>query len=201
MAARSAQAERRMKQLERAGRIQSSEAGVVLFAGSERRGKATGREGALTISLVAREVPIEIRADVLLDIVRAELLALYRQQIMQGRKPDGGPQPRLGKSASQVQDRKGGRGFRTGFLADNLRSPKMTGTTASARARILPPTKRNVFIASEAARGIFYLLIGADAERSIQEMVDAFLTKIFADAAGVGGRKMEPAREREAKEG
>lgn len=196
MNADASRAQRRLRQLEKRGRV-DPQAGAVLMAGSEARGKS----GGLTVSLVAKNVTVEIRADALLDAARAELLALYRLWTIQSLRPDtGGPMPPLKKAAAAVEGRKGGRGYRTGFLADSWRSPKMTGTTAAARARILPPTNRNVFVAEEAKRGVFYLLIGPRHEAVLQEVTDRFVDKAIADAAGVRGVVMRPVVEREAKD-
>jgi hypothetical protein len=197
-------AERRVRELERKGRFDpSSPAGAVLFAGAERRGSEGGRDGALTITLVAREVGIELRADALLDVVRVQLLEKFRLDIMAGRRPDtGGPQKPLPEKRAQAKGRKSPhRGYATGELADGLRSPRMTGTTANARARLLPPTSRNAFVGGEAKRGVFFLLLGASHERLMQEATDAFIDKAIADAAGVRGTVMVPKATREAGDG
>jgi len=194
-------AERRTRELERKGRVDpSSPAGAVLFAGSERRGSESGRDGALTVSLVAKEVGIEIRADALLDVVRVQLLEKFRLDIMEGRRPDtGGPQKPLPEKRAEAKNRKSPyRGYATGGLADGLRSPRMTGTTASARARILPPTSRNVYIAGEAKRGVFFLLLGPAHEQLMQEATDVFIDKVIEDAAGLRGVVMVPKATREA---
>jgi len=197
-------AERRVRELERKGRVDpASPAGAVLFAGAERRGSEAGRDGALTVTLVAREVGIEIRADALLDVVRVQLLQKFRIDITEGRRPDtGGPQKPLPESKAEAKGRRSPhRGYASGVFADGLRSPRMTGTTANARARILPPTSRNAFVGGEAKRGVFFLLLGPSHERLMQEATDAYIDKAIADAAGVRGVVMVPKATREASDG
>jgi hypothetical protein len=197
-------AERRVRELERKGRVDpASPAGAVLFAGTERRGSEAGRDGALTISLVAKEVGIEIRADALLDVVRVQLLQKFRIDITEGRRPDtGAPQKPLPEAKAEAKGRRSPhRGYATGVFADGLRSPKMTGTTANARSRILPPTTRNVYVATEAKRGVFFLLLGPSHERLMQDATDTFIDKAIADAAGVRGVVMVPKVSREAGDG
>lgn len=181
---------RRMRQLERAGKVDpSSPSGAVLFAGDNKDPKT----GALSVSFAAPNVGIEIRADAILDVVRAELLELLRANIEAGLDPDGRPQPPLSARALRAKGRKSRfRGYASGVLASGLRSPKMTGTTANAKARILPPTSRNAAVAQAAKFGVTFIGIGPAHEAAIQQITDAFVDKALADAAGLRDVVMVP---------
>ncbi|WP_434417784.1 hypothetical protein [Nannocystis pusilla] len=150
--------------------------GVVTFAGTN---KAKSRSGdtKITTTFVADIPSINTRADLIVDAVTHALLVYFRQAIQSGSKPDGsGEQVRLSQAAAANPKRLGPvRGFDTGHMSDNLRRTPITGTTTNARARVLPPTDRNVFIGTEAKRGIFYLSTGGEVETLIQQTLQRWL--------------------------
>lgn len=127
-------------------------------------------------------------AGLLVDALRTALLALYRQGILEGEKPDGsGAQPPLGAKALAVKDRRGKtRGYRSGYLADNLRASKITGSTTKASSRIVPPTNRNVYIASEAKRGNTFFSLSGIAAQLIAEVTDQFIAGGLVNANRAG---------------
>jgi len=115
-----------------------------------------------------------IRADTILGAVATDLIKYYRQRVMVGRTTDtGDPLPGLVRRGKG--ERKGGRGYKTGFFADTIRMKDVQGKTNSARVRILPDTRRNVFIAKEAQRGIFYFAVQGDAAQVISNAVNDVL--------------------------
>lgn len=155
---------------------------VVFFAGTTRKRKADKADGAkgdvkITTTFAAEALEINTSADLLVDAATHALLVYYRNAIMSGTKPDGsGPQVKLSQASAADPSRLSEyRGFKTGVLADGIRRTAITGTTTKARASILPPTNRNVFVAEEAKRGIFYLRLGGEADKVIQATVQEWL--------------------------
>lgn len=169
-----------IKQAQRSGKLGKSlpHAGTILVG--EQGTKTTAkhkRRGLTTTFASGANWDFSLDAGLLVDALTTGLLVLYRQGIMSGAKPDGsGTQPPLSeKVAAQRGRRSSHRGYKTGFLADNLRRSKITGTTTTARARILPPTNRNVFMAAEAKRGVSFFSVTGTAALVIAEITDEFV--------------------------
>lgn len=133
---------------------------------------------AIGTSVVTAGFAIDLRADALVDAMSRALLVRHRDAIASGQKPEGGPQRPLSEGRRNDADReKPVRGYKTGHLADNLRRSKITGTTAKATAKILPPSDRNVFVALELERGVHYFSVegeaGEAAGQAARDIVDA----------------------------
>ncbi len=158
------------KTLPHAGTILVGEQGTKTVGKHRRRGLRTTFASGSTWSF-------SLDAGLLVDAISTALLVFFRQGIMSGEKPDGtGSQPPLtAKVAGQKERRSKFRGYRTGFLADNLRRSKITGSTTRASSRILPPTNRNVFIAGEAKRGVSFFSVTGAAGEVITAVVDKFI--------------------------
>ena len=137
---------------------ESSDAGVVLVP--ERNDPDPDAADGVKIGtqIVSAGFALDIRADFLVDAIAQTLLVHHHKAISTGQKPEGGPQRPLSEGRRNDADRAGPfRGYKSGHLADDLRRGKITGTTAKATTRVLPPTDRNAFLATEAARGVHYL--------------------------------------------
>lgn len=129
---------------------------------------------------------IDVDARAIVDVARRAILGETSENIRQGRRPDGGPQRPLSKrTAADPKRESPHRGFRTGHMADELRATPIKGSSASAESTVAVPTDRNVFIATEAQRGVRYL--GVDGP------VAAAVDRAVAEAVGamVEGRKVE----------
>jgi hypothetical protein len=129
---------------------------------------------------------IDIDARAIVDVARRTILAETSENIREGRRPDGGPQRPLSKRAAADPSRESPhRGFKSGHMADELRASPIKGTSAQAESTVLPPTDRNVFIATEAQRGVRYLGIGPAIAAAVDQAV--------AEAVGamMEGRKVE----------
>lgn len=165
----------------KAGHGKDAGRNVVFFAGTDRRRKtrADGAKGdvKITTTFAAEALEVNTSADLLVDAATHALLIYYRNAVMAGMKPDGsGPQVKLSQASAADPNRLSSfRGYKTGVLADGIRRTAITGTTTKARAVIMPPTNRNVFVAEEAKRGIFYLRLGGDADTVIQRTVQTWL--------------------------
>jgi len=186
-----------IKQARKSGRLgKKGEAhqGTILLAEQrtvqERRsGNDIQRKNGLSTSFAASgDWEYSFDAGLLVDGLRTALLALYRQGIIEGEKPDGsGAQPALTERAKNQKGRTGKtRGYKTGYLADNLRASKITGSTTKATSRIVPPTNRNVFIASELKRGNSFFTVSGIAALVIADVTDAFI------AAGLVNQNRAP---------
>lgn len=167
---------------------------------ARRKVRRTGTELSLSIK---SEDPwmYNVRADTILEHVFTALLIHHRANVIAGTKADGsGSQPDLdrdtlytGGSGDNLRlDQRGRkslhRGYKTGFFADTIRMSRITGSTSTANVRMLPHVHRNVFVATEAARGVEYFYVEGDADRVIQEAVlQAF------DAAIDGDIRLKPA--------
>lgn len=153
-------------------------AGTILVG--EQRSKPPARhsrQGLQTTFVSGSDWDYDLDAGLLVDALTTALLVHYRAAVMAGEKPDGtGSQPPLKEQAAKARDRKAKvRGYRTGFMADNLRRSKITGSTTKAQSRILPPTSRNVYIAAEAKRGNSFFSVQGLAAEIIREVTDAFI--------------------------
>lgn len=158
------------KTLPHAGTILLGEQGTKTTGRHRRRGLRTTFASGSTWSF-------SLDAGLLVDAISTSLLVFFRQGIMAGEKPDGtGSQPALTEKVAAQKDRRSRfRGYRTGFLADNLRRGRITGSTTKASTRILPPTNRNVFVAAEAKRGNSFFSVAGAAGEVIAGVVDEFI--------------------------
>lgn len=143
--------------------------------------------GAAGVALEGPALAVELDARVLADGMSRAVLAATSDAIRAGLTPDGARQRPLSKVRAAEAGRESEvRGYRTGHFADELRTGRVVGTATSARVDVMPPVDRNVFVATEAARGIRYLGVGpaamAAAERAAAELVEAQLEQ----------RKLEP---------
>lgn len=174
-------AARLIKQARRSGKLGAKgepHQGTILLAEQRTSGaKQKSKNGLSTSFAASGDWEYSFDAGLLVDSIRTALLALYRQALREGEKPDGsGAQPALTERAKAAKGRVGKtRGFRTGFLADNLRASKITGSTTKAQSRIVPPTNRNVFIAAEAKRGNTFFSLQGIAALLISEVTDQFI--------------------------
>lgn len=174
-------AARLIKQARKAGRLSKRgepHSGTILLAEQRTSGSKMASKNGLSTSFAASgDWSYSFDAGLLVDVLRTALLALYRQALREGEKPDGsGAQPPLTERAKAAKGRVGKtRGFNTGFLADNLRASKITGSTTKAQSRIVPPSNRNVFIASEAKRGNTFFSVSGIAALVIADVTDAFI--------------------------
>lgn len=158
--------------------------GAVLFRGPGASDSPVKLEGEALI------VNVDSRA--IVDAARRAALRVSRDNIAEGKKPDGSPQKPLSKGVAAQPGRAGPvRGYKTGHMADNLRSTPIKGTTAKAETTIMVPTDRNVFIAQEAKRGIEYLGFGAVVDAAIVEAVDDYL-ELMLDGLNVEAEQGEP---------
>jgi hypothetical protein len=169
-----------IKQAQRSGKLDKTlpHAGTILLATQDTKGtKKHSKNGLSTTFAAGANWDFSLDAGLLVDALTSSLLVLYRGAIIAGEKPDGsGSQPPIKEQASKVKDRKSGnRGHRTGFLADNIRRGKITGSTTKASSRILPPTSRNVFIAAEAKRGVSFFSVQGTAAQVIADVTDEFI--------------------------
>ncbi len=157
------------------GRKDLPHAGVIL----EKRKLRRLKRGAFvqTDFVAAADWSFSLDAGLLVDAASTALLAWYHDTIVSGVDPTGTrPKKPLTTRVAKRSGRKSkNRGHFTGFLATNLRRTKITGSTVSARTRLLPPTRRNVFIAQEQKRGIHYLLLGGKADETIKLVTGEFV--------------------------
>jgi hypothetical protein len=107
-----------------------------------------------------------IDARELVEVVAPAALAVLQQSILDSVDPSTGrAKPPLGERALAAP-RIGGRGVRTGHLANSL-TVKITGGATQARAVIAVPDDRRDFVFSEQARGVQYLSTGGRVERAV----------------------------------
>lgn len=170
-----------IRQARKAGRLAKKggpHQGTILLAEQRVSGAQQKSKNGLSTSFAASgDWSYSFDAGLLVDALRTALLSLYREGIRQGEKPDGsGAQPPLTDRAKAQQGRVGKtRGFKSGYLADNLRASKITGSTTKAQSRIVPPTNRNVYIASELKRGNTFFSVSGIAALVIADVTDAFI--------------------------
>lgn len=138
------------------------------------------------VTLDGDPLTILLDARALVDAARRAVLATTADQIREGRRPDGGPQRPLSRYAAADPKRLSQhRGYRTGHLADELRATPIRGDAGKAESTVLPPTDRNVFVATEKARGVTYLAIGPEVAAAVDKATSE------AAAAMLAGRKVE----------
>lgn len=137
---------------------ESADSGVVLIPQTNEQPAESVDGVKFGTSVVAAGFVVDLRADHIVALMSGVLLAHHHDAIRDGRRPEGGAQRPLSEGRKNDPGRESqNRGYKTGRLAEGLRRTKITGSTASAKARILPPTDRNVFLAEEAKRGVHYL--------------------------------------------
>lgn len=128
-----------------------------------------------------------VDARAIVDLARRAILPVASEQILAGRRPDGGPQRPVSTWTAQQPGRiSEHRGAKSGHMADELQATAIVGDTGRAHSYIQAPPDRNAFVGSEAKRGVRYLAIGpahaAAAEKAVAEGV----------AAMVEGLRVEP---------
>jgi hypothetical protein len=142
---------------------------------------------------------VDIDARAIVDVARRVVLRETRENIAEGKRPDGGPQRPLSKRHEADPNRVSPhRGYRTGVLADELRSSPIKGDTSRASARVLPPTSRNVFIAMEAKRGVEYLGMSPAIDAEVIKAVDQAIEDML-DGLKVVAEQGEPTAKEESK--
>lgn len=168
--------------------LKPQDGGAVVLSGAGVQGPAGPKGERAGVSLeVDRPLVILVDSRAIVDVARRAILAEVRDQLYDGQTPAGGPQRPLSQRAlgdpRRVSDK---RGVRTGHMADEMRATPIKGDTARAESVVLPPTDRNVFVATELKRGVRYLGLGprhlAASQRAVDEAVKAM----------VEGRKVEP---------
>lgn len=162
--------------------------GAVLLTGAGGIGPAGPRGEAAGASLdVDRDLVVLIDSRTLVDVARRAILVEARDQILDGRRPDGGPQrPVSAATAAQPGRVSDKRGVASGHMADELRATPIVGDTRKAHSYIWVPPNRNVFVATEAKRGVRYLAIGPRHAEAAQRAIDE------AVRAALAGRKVDP---------
>jgi hypothetical protein len=130
-----------------------SDGGAVILTGAGAIGPAgpNGERAGASLE-VDRDLVVLFDSRALVDLARRAILAQTRDQIYEGRTPQGGPQRPLSQ-ARQAEPRVSQvRGVKTGHFADQLRASPIKGDAARAESVIMPPTDRNVFVATELSR-------------------------------------------------
>lgn len=153
-------------------------AGVILVNEAKNAGTSKKPTKGISCQFVGQsDWAFDLDAGLLVDALSTALLVLYRTAVMEGEKPDGsGKQKELSPKVKSQKDRASqNRGYRTGFFADDIRRGKITGSTTKAASRILPPTNRNVFVASELKRGIEYFSTQGIAQLVISDVTSQFI--------------------------
>lgn len=171
------------------------------------------RKGEILTLDIRSESPwaYSMRADVIVEHVFNALLVHHQQHIIAGTKADGsGPQPPLevstlysnvktvfekGKQAGNLKTdqrnrRSLHRGYKSGFFADTIRRSRLTGSTATAKTRMVSHPRRSVFLAMEAQRGYEYFFVDGAANGVIERAV----AQIF-DLSLEGRVRLKPERE------
>ncbi|MCY0985986.1 hypothetical protein OV203_02520 [Nannocystis sp. ILAH1] len=175
------------KEPSQAPRRRPEDGGAVLLAGAGVIGPAgpSGEQAGAALE-VDGDLVVLLDARALVDVARRAVLTTTREHILAGKRPDGGPQRPLSTGrltdANRVSEH---RGVRTGDMADNLRATAIKGDAGAAECWITVAPNRNVFIATEAARGVTYLGIGPAHAAAAAQAVN--------EAAGemMAGRKVE----------
>ncbi|MCY0990638.1 hypothetical protein OV203_26075 [Nannocystis sp. ILAH1] len=142
--------------------------GVPLIPASEPEGDEDGW-GVASVSL---GMNLDLDPAILVDRVSRALLTHHREAILAGVRPDGGGQQKAlsGRALAAPGRQSDHRGYRTGFLADNLRRSKIQREgDQQASTRILPPPNRNVYLAQEAKRGVLLLTLSGRASEVARE--------------------------------
>lgn len=137
---------------------ESADSGVVLVPQRQDPEPAAVDGISVSTRCISASFVLDFNAGVLVDEMAKAFIGHHLEAISNGRHPRGGGQRPLSEGRRNDPGRESKyRGYNSGHLAENLRRGKITGTTAKAKTRILPPTDRNVFLANEEKRGITYL--------------------------------------------
>ena len=145
-----------------------------------RQRKVTGKNTFTSELYAEKDFGYNFDARLLVRHISHYLLQLYAYAIVSGKTPDGlGMQEPLSRR-KQYDWEKGRRvspfrGYATGHMAANLRTNKISGSGIKSTTRILPPTNRNVLMATEAARGNFYFAVTGRANEVIKEATSTFI--------------------------
>lgn len=106
-------------------------------------------------------VGLEIDLDPAIPVhaMRVAIITSIRDSILAGERPDGkGAQKALGAKAAAVPGRQSPyRGYRTGVLADGIRSSRIKTSGTKASTKVMGPQNRNVYLAQEKKKGINYI--------------------------------------------
>lgn len=156
------------------------EAPALSLAGAGALGPVGPNGERAGVALEGPALAVEIDARILVDGMSRAILAVTSDNIRAGVAPDGSRQRPLSRVRAAEAGRESEvRGYRTGHFADELRTGRVVGSATQARVDVMPSTDRNVFVATEAARGIRYLGVGpaatVAAERAAGELVEAML--------------------------
>lgn len=157
------------------GAVKLLESGKTLTRKPTKRRRAKQRVTELRLDVEAEDSwAYTVRADTILGSVSWQLLKHYRQSVIAGVDPEtGAPQPplkRLGPGRKSQH-----RGYKTGLFANTIRMTDVKGRTDLARVRILPDTRRNVFVSMEATRGVQYMAVEGRAADVISATVNEVL--------------------------
>lgn len=169
----------RRKDPKTAPRRKPSDGGAVLLTGAGGIGPVGPKGERAGVSLeVDRPLVMLIDAAAIVDAARRAILPVARDLILEGRRPDGGPQRPLSAARAAEPGRVSQhRGVKSGHMADELQATPITGDTRQAQSFVQVPPNRNVFVGMEAKRGIRYLAIGPAhaeaAQRAVSETVRA----------------------------
>lgn len=183
----------------RARRRTPADPGAVVLSGAGAVGPAGPGGKGPGVRLTGEPLVIDLDARAIVDFARREILEAASENIAEGRRPDGGPQRPLSNRAKADPRRVSEhRGYRTGHLADNLRASPIKGDSQRASSSVLPPTDRNVFVATEAERGVTYLAISGEISRRVDAAISAGVAAMLEGRA-VEAEQGEPTAREERK--
>lgn len=160
---------------------QPGDGGAIILQGrGAAQGPATRAGEGAGVQVEGDALVLDLDARALVDGMRRAMLAESREQIREGKRPDGGAQRPLSRRAAADPKREAPvRGVRTGHMIDDLEATPIRGSATSAESEIKVPGDRVVFQRAEAQRGVHYLGVGARhvaaGERAVGEMLDAML--------------------------
>lgn len=146
-------------------------------------GDVAGGSGA---ELRGDELTISLDAGAIVDAARRAALLELRACIAEGVDPDGAPQDPLGPRAAAEPRVSPHRGYKSGHLADGLRSTAIRASGGRASALVLGPTDRNVVLAREARAGHTYIATGSRVAPAIEAAVAEACDLVVA------GRAVQP---------
>lgn len=173
-------------------RRQPGDGGAVVLTGAGATGPVGPDGQRAGVVLEGDPLVIDLDARALVDIARREILAQTSENIRQGRRPDGGPQRPLSRRAAADPNRESPhRGFLSGRMADELRATPIRGDAGRATSTVQVPTDRNVFVATEAARGIRYLGISPQIATAV-EAATAEAVRAMVEGRAVTAEQGEP---------
>lgn len=123
---------------------------------------------------------IDLSPDNILDGARRAVLRHLRTSLLTGVRPDNGAaQAELGTKAASDPDRQSPfRGYKTGFLADSIRSSALRSDGQTATCRIVPPSERNAYLSKAKARGILHMTLDGDSGKAAREAMSEVVAAI-----------------------